>query len=514
MSIINNLLVKLKSNNEKLITFHERKRIEIPFSSLHDSILKAAHYLENKGIGSGSVVVIIGANNLNFIIADLACIYLGAKLLPMDLQSDFSVYKLSELKVNTVLLDEEYEGRIKKNKGLNYILLSELTSLKELSKKIPHKFQSKEVLSFKSTSGSTGTPKIIGASVEGVENSIQSVQTIFKHSKEDKILVFLPLNLLQQRYWLYSAIHFKFSIIVVPKEYVFMAIKQESPTVIMGVPYVYEIIASDYKRLINKNKELDTAYKSYLKTPSKTYFKPFMEYLGGNINYLWTGSAPIALEVLEFYSQMGISIYQGYGMNETCIISKNYPKNNKIGSVGKLFPNIKIKFDTQGQILISNQYPVCENYTIASSEDSKQFFLRDGFVATGDTGYLDEDGYLFINGRKKDMIALSSSKKIFPSSLEDKLKENEAIDNCVFFGDNKPYLTALIVPKLKEVSYDNIKIAVDAYNQKVAMEEKIYKFFLINEKFSEENKLLTNQNKLKRKKIIEKYKNQFESLYK
>jgi long-subunit acyl-CoA synthetase (AMP-forming) len=515
MSIINNLISRLENNNEKLVTFHKRKRIEISFDSLYNLVLKASYYLNNMGVSSGTVVTIIGENNLGFIIADLACIHIGAKILPMDLNSDLKSYQSSELQMRVILLADEYENRVQKDLNLDYILISEITSSQILSKKPPHKYLSKEVISYKSTSGSTGFPKIIGASVEGVENSIQCVQEIFKHSKKDNLLVFLPLNLLQQRYWLYSAILFDFNIVVVPKEYVFMAIKQESPTVIMGVPYIYEIIASDYKKSIIKDEHLEAKYKNYIKETSPTkHFKPFMEYLGGSIRYLWTGSAPISMDVLEFYSQMGIPLYQGYGMNETCIISKNYPDNNKIGSVGKLFPNIKIKFDDQNQILIKNKYPVCQNYTIAVLEDSQQFFLNNGYVATGDTGYLDQEGYLFIDGRKKEMIALSNSKKIFPRSLENKIMESEEIENCVFFGDNKPYLTALIVTITDKISYENVEVIISNYNQQVSLEEKVYKFFLTNEKFSEENELLTNQHKIKRKKILEKYKKQFESLYK
>ncbi|WP_430412291.1 AMP-binding protein [Kordia sp.] len=507
----------MKSSKGKLITYQGRKRIDINFPNLYPMVLNAVRHLEKCGLKSGDTVGIICKNNLSWILADLACIYKGIKILALDSDSNLAKYQEKNMHISAMLVSKDYEKESAENEQITYILLEDLLiqeTLSEEEKREPHQFQGKDVLSYKSTSGSTGFPKIIGASVQGVENSIHCVQKLFKHSEKDIILVFLPLNLLQQRYWLYSAILFGFTIVVVPKEYFFMVLQQETPTVIMGVPYIYEIIATTYKKSIAKSERLQTDYENYVKdTAISKSFKPFMEYLGGNINYLWTGSAPIATDVLSFYSKMGIPLYQGYGMNETCIISKNYENNNKIGSVGKLFPNIEIKFDDQNQILIKNKYPVCENYTIAALEDRQQFFVDDNYIATGDTGYLDDEGYLFINGRQKEMIALSNSKKIFPSALESKITASEKIENCVFFGDNKPYLTALILPNSTKISHEDVEVIIANYNQQVAPEEKIFKFFLTYEKFSEANNLLTNQHKIKRNKIIEKYKEQFESLY-
>jgi long-subunit acyl-CoA synthetase (AMP-forming) len=201
-------------------------------------------------------------------------------------------------------------------------------------------------------------------------------------------------------------------------------------------------------------------------------------------------------------------------MNETCIITKNYAGNNKTGSVGKLFKGMTVRFDENGQILVKSKYPVCHNYTIAGEAEMTRTFRPDGYIATGDCGYMDEDGYLYITGRIKDMIILSNSKKVFPRSIEEKIETNSDIENCVVFGDNKPYLVAMIVPANDQIGEAQIKQVVTAFNEQAREEEKIFRYFIHKEKFSEQNNLLSNQNKIKRQKIYQQLLSSFEELYK
>jgi len=519
MIAINQLIKNLESSEGTLITFHKKKKIEVTFSSLFPQIQKAAFYLKSKGLNAASVVGIIGRNDLEWIIADLACIYFGIKLLPLEINVNLEEYQSNDLRLAAVLISDDYKGQIDtiKDTGLPCFFFSELALSSEAGKikDTPHVYHDKEVISYKSTSGSTGTPKIIGHSVQALQNSIIGTQSLFNHTNKDRILIFLPLSVFQQRYWLYSAIFYQFKIIVVPKEYVFIAIKQEQPTVLMGVPYIYEIIHEDFKSKFKKDPVLAKQYQDYIVNEKEAEsFTPFLEYLGGNIRYLWTGSAPISKETLEFYAQMKIPLFQGYGTNETCIIAKNYRGNDKIGSVGKIFPNVEIKFDGNQQILVENKFPVCENYTIAIEEDQRSTFRKDGYIGTGDQGFIDDEGYLFINGRIKDMIALSTSKKVFPRSIEERIEQFTEIDNCVVYGDNKPYLVALLVPSSSQVQLNELQEIIENFNLKAKEEEKIYKFYTNSEKFSEQNNLVSSQNKIKRQQIYQEFHQQLESLYK
>ncbi|MGN6601353.1 MAG: AMP-binding protein [Ginsengibacter sp.] len=520
MSLVNEVIAKMQISTGTVVTFHNRKRIEMTFPELEKLVRRAACYLKGLNLGCTDVVAIIGKNDLEWIIADLACIHLGIKLLPLEPSSSLSHYQSKQLHISAIMASEHFLADIKPagNHGLPCIPLAALLSAEDPQNDeiVTHQYSPVEVLSYKSTSGSTGLPKVIGHSVASINNSLESIQQLFCHKQQDRILVFLPLNLLQQRYWLYSAILYDHTVIIVPKEMVFVAIKQEKPTIIMGVPYIYETIKENFEAMLQKEGSLLREYKSFISRETKTEgrFVPFNEYLGGNINYLWTGSAPISRSSLAFFFEMGIPLYQGYGMNETCIIAKNYGGNNKIGSVGKLFPGIDLRFDQHQQILVKNIHLVCSAYTISSPLDQLTTFREDGYIATGDCGYMDEDGFLFITGRIKDMIVLSSSKKVFPRSIEEKIEKSEDIAHCVVYGDDRPYLVAMLIPNTADATKERMHEIINGFNEQAKEEEKIYSFFISNEKFTEENSRLTNQGKIKRQAVYQQFRDHFNSLYK
>jgi long-subunit acyl-CoA synthetase (AMP-forming) len=513
---INDIGNTLKQSKGKLIAFRNKKRVEFHFNEIYPIVINAANFLKENGFNSFCTVGIIAANEFEWVITDLACIWCGIKLFPIEFNTDASQYYRSNLKLSAILIGNEYSYQINSIEkfGVQCIKIEELARQKTFKglEINPHIYYDKETFSYKTTSGSTGIPKVIAQSVESTENSIIGVQQLFHHTESDRILVFLPLSLLQQRYWLYSAIAYNFTIIIIPKQYVFAAIKEEKPTIIMGVPYFYELIYKEFLKLINSDIKLQSEYKHFLtdKSIKPNLFLPFKEYLGGNIRYLWTGSSPISNNILEFYFQLGINLYQGYGMNETCIIAKNYPGNNKIGSVGKLFPNVKIRFDKENQILVKNQYPVCTSY-ILSSEEDKSTFREDGYINTGDIGFMDNEGYLFISGRIKEMIALSNSKKVFPSKIERKICSYDGIKNCFLYGDNQPYLSALIIASNRNITRIDIQEIIDKYNISAIIQEQIYSFFMIEQDDFDE--MLTIQNKIARNKVYQKYANEFKKLY-
>jgi long-subunit acyl-CoA synthetase (AMP-forming) len=500
MGLINDLMAAMVGSQGKLIAFSGRQRVDITYDKLYLRVCNAARWLKNKGLRQGDVLGIIGKNELEWIIADLACIYSGIKLLPLEMHTDPGQLNGGRLQLTALLVSREYAGTVAFNVTLPLMLLAELAAAPDTGNEgdAPYTYNPDEVLSYKFTSGSSGVAKIIGHAVQSAENSIQAVQALFQHNSQDRMLLFLPLNLLQQRYWIYSSILFGFTVIVVPKEYVFVAFKQERPTVFMGVPYIFEVIYHQFRIREENNNTVQQELKAFL---------------GGHIRYLWTGSAPISKDIVTFYFNMGVPLYQGYGMNETCIIAKNHPARNKTGSVGPVFPGVRLRFDDQGQILVKSDFPVCDSYALAPPGEDLRTFRKDGYVATGDIGFLDEEGYLFITGRIKDLIVLSNSKKIFPRQIEETLEEDTAIHRCILYGDNKPYLVAMIIPSRKSIGHSEIADAVEKFNRKSKEEERIYKFHISYDGITEEDKMLSNQHKIRRKALYEKFHSEFELLY-
>lgn len=499
---INILIGKLTSCKSNLETYRNGTKINIPFKEMQHPILQVLSFFKSKNVGKGNKIGIIGVNSLEWVIIDLACISAGVITVPFDPANNY----------NTDDLLEEFELNLILSNINVYINNSSIYSFKkacnhqqDTTNKImdPVQYAPHDILTYKFTSGSTQRPKVIAAMKQSLDAAITYVQEIFQHNSGDKIMVFLPLHTCQQRYWIYSAILFDFNLLMVPKEYVFHSMLVDYPTVIMGVPFFFETIMKNFLSEVNSNEPTSTDLMK----------KEFGEQMGGCIRYLWTGSAPLGADTISFYEKMDIPIFQGYGMNEVCIVSKNYFGNNKTGSVGKLLPGKQVKFDENNQLLIKSDYPVNTAYYKAREEDNQATFLEDGYVATGDLGYIDEEGYLFITGRIKELIVLANAIKIHPAPVEKKIETSKLVKHCVVYGDEHPYLVALIVPATTNATHTTIKEEVSRINELLQPHERVYNFMIAGVEFSEEKKRFSAQKKILRNNVINDYKIELEKLY-
>ena len=155
-----------------------------------------------------------------------------------------------------------------------------------------------------------------------------------------------------------------------------------------------------------------------------------------------SGSAPLARNIQEFMHIVGVPVYEGYGLTETCApVSVNTPDNNRFGSVGKLLPEVLCKIADDGEILIRSAKNFREYYL---NDDATKEALKDGWFYTGDIGHIDEDGYLFITDRKKDLIKTAGGKYIAPQKIENLAKSFHALSQIVIYGDQKPFAVALV----------------------------------------------------------------------
>jgi long-chain acyl-CoA synthetase len=242
---------------------------------------------------------------------------------------------------------------------------------------------------------------------------------------------------------------------------------------------------------------------------------------GDNFKYAISGGAKLNIEVTEFFAAIGITILQGYGLTETCVATNvNRFNNNKIGSVGQTFRGIEIKIAEDQEILFKGPN-VCSGYYNRPEETAKSWD-SDGWFYTGDLGYLDNEGFLFITGRKKEIIVTASGKKITPIKVEHLLEKSFLIEQAVVFGTDKPYCVALILPanhqSLKHESH-NVKDHPEIWNtiletnKNLASYEQIKNAYLIFEPFTVENSLLTPTMKLRRQQIYQTYYNEIEKLY-
>jgi long-chain acyl-CoA synthetase len=480
----------------------------LPLTSVYDQAELLATALAATGLRRGDRIGILAANRLEWVLLDLAALRLGAvtagfepaKFDPTpDLVSDYSLTVLfTDRPVDPPPAVEHRRGKIDAATTTSIFprcqsigVIPELIASADPDAEVPGiEYGPRDVTTIKFTSGSTGIPKGLAATVGSIDSSISAVQQMFNHADGDDIFCFLPLSLLQQRYWLYSALAFGHDLTISTYEAAFAMMRRVEPTVVMGVPGFFE---SAKKHI--ESRESDPA------TAARQLFGP-------RIRYLWTGSAPARPSMLRFFTDLGLPIFEGYGLNETCIVAKNHPGAHREGSVGQVLPGKKVLLDADGVVSIHSDFPVNWRYEYAEPGDSDRVFGPDGTVRTGDLGYVDEDGYLFIRGRADDVIVLDNGKKVIVRPLEEFLKASPAIDDAVIFCPGQTHLVAVISPATDPADRAAITGRLAQCNAHSARDEQLAGLVIAQERFSIDNGMLTSQFKPRRQEILRSYRDQ------
>ena len=242
--------------------------------------------------------------------------------------------------------------------------------------------------------------------------------------------------------------------------------------------------------------------------------KKVKKQFGGNLKAFVSGGGALDKEIGEFLNAIGLPTLQGYGLTETSpVVSCNPIHKIRVETVGPPFKGNQVKIAEDGEILVKGENVMLGYW---NKEEETKKVIKDGWLYTGDIGEIDpNDGYLKITDRKKDIIVSAGGDNISPAKIENQLSNSPAIDQCMVYGDGKNYLVALIVPNkdFKEKK-EEINEIVNEINNNLTLVEKIKKFQLIDENFSIENGLLTPTMKVRRNKVIVKYKNTLENFYK
>jgi long-chain acyl-CoA synthetase len=340
--------------------------------------------------------------------------------------------------------------------------------------------------------------------------------------------------------------------------------RQVGPTILFGTPRVYEkyyaristgigdatwvqkkvynwSVETGRKRseLLSKKESIPITLKFKSAIAKFLIYNKIKDIFGGRIRFMISGAAPISPEIIHYFKWMGITIYEAYGMTETTgVISCNKPGFVKIGSVGQLLPETEVKIADDGEICVRAPQNIKEYY---KNEEATNELLKPGsndsfWLHTGDVGHIDEDGYLFITDRKKDLIITAGGKNVAPQNIENLLKTSPYVSQAMVFGDKKPYLTALITMDEDEIAkfardhkllyqdlanlskkeevHELYRQEVHLKNEKLASYETIKKFFVLEEDFDQDKDELTPTLKVRRKVVTERYRDILENLYK
>ena len=388
------------------------------------------------------------------------------------------------------------------------------------------------------TSGTGGNPKGVILSHGGILNNLEGACEILKPliDKRPIFLTWLPLSHSYEHTVQFVQIAVGAKVFYAEKiEKLLDNISEAKPTLMTAVPRFYQNLYNKINMNMKKAKGFKAKLiKATIYLGKKELLKQKMNFseklmnsivnvlvrkkvkkqFGGNLKAFVSGGGALDKEIGEFLNAIGLPTLQGYGLTETSpVVSCNPIHKIRVETVGPPFKGNQVKIAEDGEILVKGEN-VMLGYWNKKEETEK--VLKDGWLYTGDIGEIDpQDGYLKITDRKKDIIVSAGGDNISPAKIENQLSNSPAIDQSMVYGDGKKYLVALIVPSKEFVNKkEKINEIVNEINNGLTLAEKIKKFNLINENFSIENGLLTPTMKVKRNKVIVKYKNILENFYK
>ena len=385
------------------------------------------------------------------------------------------------------------------------------------------------------TSGTGGNPKGVVLSHGGILSNCEGAINLIKPilSSRTRFLTWLPLSHSYEHTVQFVQISVGAKIYYA--EGIDKLLKNMSeckPEIMTAVPRfyqnLYQKINSNFKKQTGfKKKIINTTISLGNKKLNKDKLN-FLQYLtnqiceilvrkkikkqfGGSLKAFVSGGGALDQTIGRFLNSVGLPTLQGYGLTEASpVVSCNPLDNIKVDTVGLPFPGNEVKLEKDGEILVKG-----ENLMIGywnQPEETKKV-IRDGWLYTGDIGEF-KSGYLKITDRKKDIIVNAGGDNISPLKVENLMTNQYEIEQCLVYGDGKNYLVALVVPSDEFINEeDKIKKKVEEINKELSVIEKIKNIIVVKEKFSIENRMLTPTLKLKRFKIIEKYKKQLENLY-
>ena len=387
------------------------------------------------------------------------------------------------------------------------------------------------------TSGTQGNPKGVMLSHGGILNNCEGSTKLLKEiiTTKPKFLTWLPLSHSYEHTVQFVQIAVGAKIFYAESiDKLIKNMNDCSPDIMTAVPRfyqnLYQKISSTFKKATGVKKLLVNSTtrigKKYFLKEKLSIYEKFINYIcnklvrkkiksqfGGNLKAFISGGGALDYEVGVFLNSIGLPTLQGYGLTETSpVVSCNPIDDIRIETVGPPFRGNEVMIAEDGEILVKGEN-VMLGYWNNPIETDK--VIQNGWLFTGDIGTI-ENGYLKITDRKKDILITPGGDNISPVKIESELTKIEFIEQALVYGDNKPFLVALIVlnNNFKDIDYKIIQEEIEKINKELTKIEKIKKFLIINNQFSIENGFMTPTLKLKRFKIIQEYKKELEDLYK
>jgi long-chain acyl-CoA synthetase len=587
ISTLNDIFFAAMERDLERMMLHREAGQWLPLSSREFGrrVARTAAALDAWGIRPGDRIAILSENRPEWPMADMASLLLGAVTVPLytTLTADQSAFALNDSGCRAIFLSSDHQLQkllpVLSQTQIERIIVMDhvefagdvpgvaaCSTMGQITQPgpdglLPPALEARarsitpdDLATIVYTSGTTGASKGAMLTHGNIASNIQCSLLGFDIKPGQISLSFLPLCHITARHVDFSMLYHGVTLAYCPfMERLPAALLEVRPTIFVAVPRVYEKI---YGQAEQKAKGFPkrtifnwavavgrTAKPEILagkiptsrnwKLANKLVFSKIRAGLGGRVETFISGGAPLGRDLAEWYATVGLRIHEGYGLTETSpVIAVNTPINHRIGRVGKILPNLEVRIAEDGEILVRGP-SVFKGYWNRPEETKAA--LVDGWFKTGDIGHIDDDGYLSVTDRKKDLIKTSGGKFIAPQPIENALKLSPFVGVAAILGDKRKFPAVMISPNfpmLEEwartngVSFssrtqliDNPKVRalyegiVEGINQNLARFEKLKRVLLVADEFTTDNGILTPTLKLRRRVIEERYRHQIDELY-
>ena len=555
----------------------------ITWAELRDRVDSLAGGLAKLGLKRGDTLALMLSNRPEFHLCDLAGMMLGAT--PFSIYNTYTAeqiqYLIKDADANILICEEQFLPQVREARqdlpGLEHVIVVDgaprvgLLALSDVEGTNPDfdvdasiaAIQPQDVLTLIYTSGTTGPPKGVQLVHRNLLATVEGIEDLIDFPRDGRVISWLPnAHVAERNAHHYLPIVFGLQITCCddPRQ-VLSYLPEVRPSWFFAVPRIWEKLKAGLEAMAaGKPPEEREAFETALAAAvrkvrleqggepvpaelaeqvakaDEQIFDGLRTMLGlDQVKAINVGAAPTPIEVLEFFHAIGLPLAELWGMSETCGAgSVNPPGKIKLGTVGPPAPGIEIKLDTDGEVLVRSEV-VMHGYRNLP-EKTRETFTEDGWLRTGDIGAFDEDGYLTIVDRKKELIINAAGKNMSPANIEATLKSaSPLIAQACCIGDRRPYNTALLVldadfapvwasqQGIEETSLESlardervlaeVQARVDAANEKLARVEQIKKFDVVEGDWLPGGDELTPTMKLKRKPIAEKYTEAIEAMY-
>ena len=512
-----------------------------------------------RGVKRGDAVAVLSRTRLEWALLDWAVMSIGAVvvgLYPTNSAKECAYILEHSGAVAAFVEDDEQQAKLEQVRAQlpqlrEIVALAELPRLEEEGRsQAPEALASAtqavtedDVATLIYTSGTTGPPKGCMLTHRNLVVAAMHVPPELGQT-DDVVLLFLPLAHSFGRIAHQSAAHHGATVaFVADVTSVPTALAKVRPTILPAVPRVYEKVHANVlgelertggakqrigtwaigiglraSRLRREGRPLPAALRLKLTVADRLVFAKVRERLGSRLRVGVSGAAPLAVDVLEFFDALGVTVVEGYGMTEnasSCTV--NLPGHAHFGTVGRPVAGTEVRLDGDGEILTRSETTFAGYYK--DPEATRAAVTDDGWLRTGDVGEIDADGYVKITDRKKDLIITAGGKNISPQNLENALKSSRFVSQALVVGDRRPYVTALITLDDAEVAASGrdpqqlVQELVDDVNRDRARVEQIKRWTILPRDFSQEQDEVTPTLKLKRRVVLEHFADEIDRLY-